>query len=256
MVEQIEKELESLIVSQNNNERISEIWNSVCKDDFFLRDSMKVCELRRNYCTTERFFKYPVIIEMVLNNVGSVNKYTYNELSKLILSDIDLARYRYGDKTYLEKLVSNPYLKLNEDEKALCVQEALHVYETKVDYKAKNVYRPLHGNNAFDLKYSILMNKSFEYEEKKLLIPKFYSDDINFYNNFRQWEFNLSNEILGGKYSANSLYNISFEELREYYNSIKIAKRIWNKILLFSYLGNNPPSKVKNEEENNNIMKR
>ena len=119
-----------------------DIWNNIKSNPEILREAVKV---RRDKHDQRDLVKGLAIAEAVLIDYESVDKIAYNDLIKNIYSNTDIARIvingaSNGGYSFLLMSLWNPNLKLNDDQKAFAVNEAMNKIGTTRWKERKEIF--------------------------------------------------------------------------------------------------------------------
>lgn len=119
-----------------------DIWNNIKSNPEILREAVKV---RRDKHDQRDLVKGLAIAEAVLIDYESVDKVAYNNLIKNIYSNTDIARIvingaSNGGYSFLLMSLWNPNLKLNDDQKAFAVNEAMNKIGTTRWKERKEIF--------------------------------------------------------------------------------------------------------------------
>lgn len=119
-----------------------DIWNNIKSNPEILREAVKV---RRDKHDQRDLVKGLAIAEAVLIDYESVDKVAYNDLIKNIYSNTDIARIvingaSNGGYSFLLMSLWNPNLKLNDDQKAFAVNEAMNKIGTTRWKERKEIF--------------------------------------------------------------------------------------------------------------------
>ena len=119
-----------------------DIWNNIKSNPEILREAVKV---RRDKHDQRDLVKGLAIAEAVLIDYESVDKVAYNNLIKNIYSNTDIARIvingaSNGGYSFLLMSLWNPNLKLNDDQKAFAVNEAMNKIGTTRWKESKEIF--------------------------------------------------------------------------------------------------------------------
>lgn len=119
-----------------------DIWNNIKSNPEILREVVKV---RRDKHDQRDLVKGLAIAEAVLIDYESVDKIAYNDLIKNIYSNTDIARIvingaSNGGYSFLLMSLWNPNLKLNDDQKAFAVNEAMNKIGTTRWKERKEIF--------------------------------------------------------------------------------------------------------------------
>lgn len=119
-----------------------DIWNSIKSNPEILREAVKV---RKDKHDQRDLVKGLAIAEAVLIDYESVDKIAYNDLIKNIYSNTDIARIvingvSNGGCSFLLMSLWNPNLKLNDDQKAFAVNEAMNKIGTTRWKERKEIF--------------------------------------------------------------------------------------------------------------------
>lgn len=119
-----------------------DIWNSIKSNPEILREAVKV---RKDKHDQRDLVKGLAIAEAVLIDYESVDKIAYNDLIKNIYSNTDIARIvingaSNGGYSFLLMSLWNPNLKLNDDQKAFAVNEAMNKIGTTRWKERKEIF--------------------------------------------------------------------------------------------------------------------
>lgn len=119
-----------------------DIWNSIKSNPEILREAVKV---RKDKHDQKDLVKGLAIAEAVLIDYESVDKIAYNDLIKNIYSNTDIARIvingaSNGGYSFLLMSLWNPNLKLNDDQKAFAVNEAMNKIGTTRWKERKEIF--------------------------------------------------------------------------------------------------------------------
>ena len=93
-----------------------------------------------------------------------------------------------------------------------------------------------HGTGEFDIRYHILRNPNWTYEEKRVLIMEFWTSANEYDDCLEQWEWGVVNDNANFKYSSISpmdpylLYQYTYAGLLKFYGDKETADRIWDEI--------------------------
>lgn len=109
-----------------------------------------------------------------------------------------------------------------------------------------------HGCGEFDIRYCILRSDNWTIEEKEQLVMDFWYDNEEYDETLDQWEWGIVNDI--ANYHNNSLlfdkediYELSYQDLFEFYQDKKITDRIWNEISFCRLMHNLRPQQWEDE---------
>ena len=193
------------------------IWQKIKNNSLLLQDAIKVVKNKYNIDT----LKAPYIAMAILLDYENVDPNIYNQLIDIIYSNVNIARYvvdnsNFGNSLLLMSLFNNN-LKLTDEQKNFAVDEAMNKvgtvrYEQKLNeyvskLKEKKISTLLiekillnhyifsvinanqaHGVDFKDIRYYILRNSSWSFEEKQKLVNDFWFDDKEYSRYVKQWE--------------------------------------------------------------------
>ena len=93
-----------------------------------------------------------------------------------------------------------------------------------------------HGSGDFDIRYWILRNPNWSFEEKQKLIMDFWADDEDYDETLEQWECGIVNYHANYKgtpiplFERDELYECSYGALLKFYGDKETTDRIWEEI--------------------------
>jgi len=93
-----------------------------------------------------------------------------------------------------------------------------------------------HGSGDFDIRYWILRNSNWSFEEKQKLIIDFWSNDEDYDETLEQWEWDIVNDHANYKgnpmplFERDELYEYSYDALLKFYGDKETTDRIWEEI--------------------------
>ena len=93
-----------------------------------------------------------------------------------------------------------------------------------------------HGSGDFDIRYWILRNSNWSFEEKQKLIMDFWADDEDYDETLEQWECGIVNYHANYKgtpiplFERDELYECSYGALLKFYGDKETTDRIWEEI--------------------------
>lgn len=261
-IEEIDNQLFRAKYIHKNAETVDEIWRLISSDSAFLYDATIVVD---DHITRTKTFLGPTICDMLLEKPFD-NLSAYYQLVEKILKDEDLARLDFGrNGTFLTMIIKNNNYDLNDNQRQFVVAEANKIYGTKSSLEEihmmianhlKNSKEELtqkdkdkiydeavnkycgglndsysdpqnHGNSAFDLRYYILKNTSFNEEEKKRLVKDFYYTDQFFYDYYNSW-IDRIREKLSTRMDPTKF---TYEQVLKTIKNSELAQEIFDEIL-------------------------
>lgn len=116
-----------------------------------------------------------------------------------------------------------------------------------------------HGFGEFDIRYYILKNYNWSFEEKKKLVFDFYANDEVWNKILEQFEVEIINDPVN--YSEddscwmekNELYNYTYDNLMQQYFDIDTAERIWNEIEFCRQMHTIRPQYCENKKDSKSL---
>ena len=98
-----------------------------------------------------------------------------------------------------------------------------------------------HGAGEFDIRYWILRNPNWTYEEKARLINDFYADDEDYEKTLESWKWGLLDEdsLIHGGFTIldkDMLLEYTMRDLIELYGNVGTAKRVMEEINFFKLM--------------------
>jgi len=92
-----------------------------------------------------------------------------------------------------------------------------------------------HGVGDFDIRYHILRNPNWTFEEKQKLVVDFWYDDESYEESLEQWEWSVANDLASYVkdiclFDKSYLYEYTYDELLMFCKDIKTTNKIWDEI--------------------------
>ena len=205
----------------------------------------------------------------ILLDSDNIDKDIYQKLVDLIYTNKQIARLNPVDSgSYLILTLTNPKLKLTEEQKAFALSEAMEMRDTVKYVKDMEDYSKFldkkgvseeqksiclyvksmfglpdglenHASSGdFDIRYWILKNPNWSLDEKKKLVMDFWADSDEYDRTLDGWEWAIVNDEANRKgYTMpiffddkDDIYNYTYEELLKFYDNKKTTDEIWNEI--------------------------
>ena len=214
------------IFKSDNKEKIKKYWEQVKTKEEFLTYATKII----NYN-----FKSKIIATKILKDKSMYKTKIYKDIVNKILKSKTLAReYIFKDlkKTFLMLVLENDELKLSKEQKLFIILEAEDSPFTKKNYDKYNTIS-IHGGGIFDIRYLIIKNKNFSYQEKKNLFHFFYPDDEMKINILKELEWEVLKLLKDSTFEDddyNAIYskepNNLTKRLKEIKNEVELIKKI------------------------------
>lgn len=198
------------------------LWNKIKKDNEVLKEAVKLTKNRWN----EIKVKGTAIAEQILLNYTEFDNEVYQTLIDNIYKYPSVARtYLDGNSngaySFLLLSFCNPNLKLNEEQKAFAVKEALNE-------ENPNILCP-HGFDAFDIRYWILRSSNWTEEEKQILIKNFWHNDDEYSESLNYWEWEIINKS-DGILEIDNIYYYTYEDVLDLIKDKKHTDDLWTDI--------------------------
>lgn len=204
-----------------NSEKIN--WEKIRENTSLLLDAMELVEDKKNACAV----KSPEICSHILMDYKNIDKSVYLQLIDLIYSNEEIAHshltYQNERYSFLYASLLNSFLGLTEEQKKYAVHEAMF-------------NRMNHGGRAYDIRYQILKNPNWNFEEKRKLIYDFYEDEYDFMLHVDAFErkvlhhpANFKNSIVSVM-QEDRLYDYSLFDLEKMYQDSVIAVEVFDEI--------------------------
>lgn len=187
----------------------------------------------------------------MLYDYDNLDAKAYEKLINLVFSNTYVARLTIGEAelsgfSFLLLSLCNLNLKLTEEQKVFAEREAMYKFnipfskknsvEERDKFKIENAAAQVHGHGYFDIRYHILRNPNWCFEEKKKLVDMFWPDQSEFITFLEQWELDIVNaneNYLLSNFSSldiSKLFDYSYEYLVELYQNKIIADKIYAEI--------------------------
>ena len=119
-----------------------------------------------------------------------------------------------------------------------------------------------HGSGDFDIRYWILRNPNWSFEEKQKLIMDFWTDDEVYDETLEQWEWNIVNDHANYKGNPMSLlekdklYEYSYDALLKFYDDKVTTDRIWEEIQFCKQMHQLRPQQWESESAKRRVLEK
>lgn len=232
--------------------KYQKLWNRIKYDCNVLGMAIKTEKDSNN----QEMLKYPAIAEAMLVNYNDVDANSYNKLINIIFSNHTIARTYIDGKekgcfSFLLIALFNDKLKLTADQKEFAVTEALKriqeeriqesplVRELNIDVSKTAL---VHGITPYDIRYYILKNNNWTFQEKSTLVDKFWKSEIEFREYIELLESEIINKLsnknkrLSENIIQNVIYAYDYYDLLEITNDEILAKELLKEIAFCNML--------------------
>ncbi len=216
----------------------NEIWNNIKNDPQVLREAVQITEDKYNKRNT---VKGLTICDSILINYKSIDEIAYMNLIDAIYTNKDIARIvvdgaSTGGFSFLFMSLWNHNLKLTNEQKDFAIDEAMNkIGTTRYQQTELLSNTQAHGVGIYDIRYQILKNPNWSFEEKKKLVMDFWNDAKVYDETLDQWEWGIINNCVNFKnyhtiLEKDTLYEFTYERLLNIYKDKAITEQIWNEI--------------------------
>lgn len=221
---------------------VEEMWNKIKNQPEVLEWAIKI---KRNKWNDGDILNGITIADAMLIDYKNVDEVVYNKLINTIYTNRDIARICLNGTSFNTMACSfllmslwNEKVKLTEEQKRFIESEAL----------CDNT--PVHFYGIFDIRYQILRNSNWTFEEKQRLVMDFYSDE-DYDEVLEQWEWAIVNDRANYKgenfppFDRYELFNNwTYEMLLKYHNNKEVTDRIWAEMEFCKQMHNLRPQQL------------
>lgn len=245
-LDELKQSLMSMILENDLEPQFNKLFNKY--KDKKNKDN-NLFKLNYHFVSEEKVSLNKEFFSYILLDNTSIKKQVYEELIKLIYSDLNISRLTINLKNYqnsfslLTLSLINNKLKLTEEQKLFIEKEALSSDTAS------------HKNNGYDLRYFILRNKNWDVEEKVNLINKFY-DKITIKEKLIEWKNAIDKRTIK-KLNLEELFNLPYDDYYCLLKDTDTSEDVWLDVraCYTLYLCNHRHNEL-NVEEKSRILKK
>lgn len=206
-------------LSSNDKSKIKKVWNKLKRNITLLEFSAKINRYN---------FNSNIIVSYILKDKDLYDSKIYKKVINEIYSNKVLAQkkpLKSSINTFLLLTLENEELKLSKEQKVFLIFEAETSPYTKKYYEEGLKHEiSIHGGGIFDIRYKILQNKNYTFQEKKNLFLLFYPDEEVRVDILKEMEWDILNMLVTNYEDSEyeEIYNLNNEPL---INKLKVQNK-------------------------------